>query len=101
MINIKNIANKYSKKNFLNFLILFIMGHSAACSASVCGARGHRFKSCWFDHDKINDLADKLLILFGHILLFIRTWSDFAPKIIQGNRSKTSPKSIKVFSKIY
>ena len=68
-------------------------------SASVWGAGGHRFKSCWPDHNKINDLADKLLILFGYILLPVRTLSDFAPKIIREKRLKNFQKSIKVSSK--
>ena len=66
---------------------------------SVWGTEGHRFKSCWPDHNKINDLADKLLILFGYILLSVRTCSDFAPKIIREKRLKNLQKSIKVSSK--
>ena len=70
-------------------------------SASVWGAGGHRFKSCWPDHNKINDLADKLLILFSYILLSVRTWSDFAPKIIREKRLINLQKSIKVSSKFF
>ena len=66
---------------------------------SVWGAEGRGFKSRWPDHNKINDLADKLLILFGYILLSVRTWSDFAPKIIREKRLKNFQKSIKASSK--
>ena len=68
-------------------------------SFPLSGAGDHRFKSCWPDHNKINDLADKLSILFGYILLSVRTWSDFAPKIIREKRLKNIQKSIKVSSK--
>ena len=82
------------------FFILFIIRAIAQLgSASVWGAEGRGFKSRWPDHNIINYFADKLLILFGYILLSIRFWSDFAPKIIQEIRSKLLPNSIKVSSK--